>query len=274
LRVYGTAHAHSSLDKGVLLLGLGHDALRKIPADAEFRMRPDALAAAIAEDRHAGLLPFAVVATAGTTSTTSVDPVPAIADICERERLWLHVDAAYGGVAAIVPGHEWVLAGCDRADSLVVNPHKWLFTPLTQRSTAATWTQARVLSRAQHCAMAPVRREEPVDTGVQLSPVRSLNFVDDPAPLRRGHPGARIAGSFAARANWRRGGRDPTSSGCARADERWSASRKARGGRDGRGGVRPCARLLTPSRHWRNVYLAHEARCSSRFASPSQHPHD
>jgi aromatic-L-amino-acid decarboxylase len=129
LRVYFYEHAHSSIDKAVILLGLGHRALRKIPADDQFRLRPDELARAVAEDRAAGRLPIAVVATVGTTSTTSVDPVPAIADLCEREGLWLHVDAAYAGAAALVPGYEWVLAGCDRADSLVVNPHKWLFTP-------------------------------------------------------------------------------------------------------------------------------------------------
>ena len=93
-------------------------------------MRPDALREAIAEDRAAGILPIAVVATVGTTSTTSVDPVPAIADICERERLWLHVDAAYAGVAAMLPSHAHILDGAERADSLVVNPHKWLFTPV------------------------------------------------------------------------------------------------------------------------------------------------
>jgi aromatic-L-amino-acid decarboxylase len=129
VRVYCSEHAHSSVDKAVILLGLGHGGLRRIPADAEFRMRPELLASAIAEDRAAGWLPIAVVATAGSTSTTSVDPVPAIADICEREHLWLHVDAAYAGVAAMVPGCEWILNGADRADSLVTNPHKWLFTP-------------------------------------------------------------------------------------------------------------------------------------------------
>jgi aromatic-L-amino-acid decarboxylase len=92
-------------------------------------MRPELLASAIAEDRAAGLLPIAVVATVGSTSATSIDPVPAIADICARERVWLHVDAAYAGVAAMVPGYEWILDGADRADSLVTNPHKWLFTP-------------------------------------------------------------------------------------------------------------------------------------------------
>jgi aromatic-L-amino-acid decarboxylase len=129
VRVYCGEHAHSSVDKAVILLGLGHSALRRIPADADFRMRPELLASAIVEDRAAGLLPIAVVATVGSTSSTSVDPVASIADICARERVWLHVDAAYAGVAAMVPGYEWVLEGADRADSLVTNPHKWLFTP-------------------------------------------------------------------------------------------------------------------------------------------------
>jgi aromatic-L-amino-acid decarboxylase len=88
-----------------------------------------ALARAVEEDRRAGFLPFCVVATVGTTSTSSIDPVPAIADVCERESLWLHVDAAYAGSAAVVPELRHVLAGCERADSLTMNPHKWLFTP-------------------------------------------------------------------------------------------------------------------------------------------------
>jgi aromatic-L-amino-acid decarboxylase len=128
-RVYCSEHAHSSIDKAVILLGLGHEALVKIPADAQFRLRADLLRDAIAADRKAGRLPIAVVATVGTTSTTSVDPVADVASVCEDEGLWLHVDAAYAGPAAMVPGWEWVLAGCDRADSLVLNPHKWLFTP-------------------------------------------------------------------------------------------------------------------------------------------------
>ncbi len=129
LRVYSSDQVNSSIDKAVMTIGLGHDSLRKIPVDAEYRMRADLLRDAIAEDRAAGVLPIAVVATVGTTSTTSVDPVPAIVDICQRERLWLHVDAAYAGVAAMLPSHAHILAGADRADSLVVNPHKWLFTP-------------------------------------------------------------------------------------------------------------------------------------------------
>ena len=129
-RVYCSEHAHSSVDKAAMTLGIGSDNVVRIPADEAFRMRPDALAAAIAADRIAGHRPIAVVATIGTTSMTSVDPVPAIADICEREALWLHVDGAYGGVAGAVPELRHLLDGVDRADSFVVNPHKWLFTPM------------------------------------------------------------------------------------------------------------------------------------------------
>lgn len=129
VRIYCGEHAHSSVDKAVILLGFGHEALTRIPADAEFRLRPELLARAIADDRAAGLLPLAVVATVGSTSTTSVDPVSAIADVCRGKNIWLHVDAAYAGVAAMVPGYEWILHGAEHADSLVLNPHKWLFTP-------------------------------------------------------------------------------------------------------------------------------------------------
>ena len=93
-------------------------------------MRADLLAEAVAADVAAGSRPLAVVATVGTTSTTSIDPIPEIADVCERHGMWLHVDAAYGGSAAVVPEMRYVLDGCERADSVVVNPHKWLFTPV------------------------------------------------------------------------------------------------------------------------------------------------
>jgi aromatic-L-amino-acid decarboxylase len=129
LRVYASEEAHSSIEKAVIAIGLGQTSLQKIPVDDHFQLRVDVLEDRIARDRAAGLLPIAVVATVGTTSTTSVDPVPAIATVCARERLWLHVDAAYGGAAAMLPSHAHVLDGADRADSLVVNPHKWLFTP-------------------------------------------------------------------------------------------------------------------------------------------------
>jgi aromatic-L-amino-acid decarboxylase len=129
LRVYASEQAHSSIDKGIITLGLGQRALRKVPADTEFKMNAGALGDAIEEDKRSGIVPFCVVATAGTTSTSSIDPVPAIAQICEQHKLWLHVDAAYGGSAAVVPEMRYILDGCERADSLVLNPHKWLFTP-------------------------------------------------------------------------------------------------------------------------------------------------
>jgi len=128
--IYCSQEAHSSVDKAVMTLGFGLSALKKIPTDERLRMDGNALAQTVAGDRRAGAIPLAVVATVGTTSTTAIDPVPAIADICEREQMWLHVDASYGGTAAILPEKRHVLDGCDRADSLVVNPHKWLFTPM------------------------------------------------------------------------------------------------------------------------------------------------
>ena len=130
LRMYTSEESHSSVEKAGIVLGVGQENVVKIKTDAEFRMLPDELEGAIRADRAAGYTPFAVVATVGTTSVTAVDPVPALADICRREGLWLHVDAAYGGAAAVLDTHRWVLAGCDRADSVVVNPHKWLFTPI------------------------------------------------------------------------------------------------------------------------------------------------
>jgi aromatic-L-amino-acid/L-tryptophan decarboxylase len=129
LRVYASEQAHSSIDKGIITLGLGQRSLRKIPADSEFKMNAEALADAIEEDKRNGIVPFCVVATVGTTSTSSIDPVSAIAQICKPQKLWLHVDAAYGGSAALVPEMRYILNGCERADSLVLNPHKWLFTP-------------------------------------------------------------------------------------------------------------------------------------------------
>ncbi len=130
LRYYASQEAHSSVDKAGIVLGVGLEGLRKIGIDSQFRMDVAELERAIQEDIAAGWRPFAVVATVGTTSTTSIDPVAQIADICERYGLWLHVDGAYGGSAAVDPTMRWVLDGCERADSLIVNPHKWLFTPI------------------------------------------------------------------------------------------------------------------------------------------------
>ena len=130
LRVYTSEEAHSSVDKAAITLGIGAENVVRVATDDEYRMSVDALRDAVRQDRARGLRPLAVVATVGTTGVTAVDPVPAIADICRSDDLWLHVDAAYGGSAAVVPEHRHVLDGCDRADSLVVNPHKWLFVPI------------------------------------------------------------------------------------------------------------------------------------------------
>src|SRR5688572_17206637 len=130
LRIYQSEHAHSVVHKAAITLGIGLENCVAIPSDATFRMRPDALQAAIDADRAAGYLPLAVVATVGTTSTGSLGPVPATADVCENAGAWLHVDASYAGTAAVVPECRAIFDGVDRADSLVVNPHKWMFTPV------------------------------------------------------------------------------------------------------------------------------------------------
>ena len=126
--VLTSAEANFVVERAARLLGLE---CRRIPVDGEFRLRPDVLAAEIDGAT-------AVVATAGTTSTTSVDPVPEISELCERTGVWLHVDAAYGGAAAVCEEFRWVLEGCERADSVVVNPHKWLFTPI---DCSCLWTR-------------------------------------------------------------------------------------------------------------------------------------
>jgi aromatic-L-amino-acid decarboxylase len=130
LRVYASEHAHSSIDKACVTLGIGLDNLRKIPADAEYRLIPGELEKAVGEDIAAGMRPIAVVATVGTTSTTSVDPVPAIAEVCRRQGMWLHVDGAYAATAAICPELRRLMPGLELADSIVTNPHKWLFVPV------------------------------------------------------------------------------------------------------------------------------------------------
>jgi len=129
LRVYASEQAHSSVEKAIITLGLGQRALRKIPTDKEFRMDPNALANAIDEDKREGIIPFCIVATVGTTSTSSIDPVREIVRVGEQHIMWLHVDMAYAGSAAVVPELSHLVDGCDRADSIVTNPHKWLFTP-------------------------------------------------------------------------------------------------------------------------------------------------
>ena len=126
LTVYASTEAHSSVDKGVKLAGYGLNSLRHIPVDRDYAMQAEALDHAIRRDIAEGSLPACVVATVGTTSSTAVDPLPDIGEVCRRHGVWLHVDAAYAGTAAIVPELRHLFAGMEQADSLVFNPHKWM----------------------------------------------------------------------------------------------------------------------------------------------------
>jgi aromatic-L-amino-acid decarboxylase len=128
LIVYASEETHSSIEKGVKIAGLGRENLRLIPSDAEFAMIPEKLEEAILKDKAAGLAPACIVATLGTTSSTAVDPLAAIGRIARHHGLWLHVDAAYAGTAAILPEKRWILDGAEDMDSFVFNPHKWMLT--------------------------------------------------------------------------------------------------------------------------------------------------
>lgn len=174
LVVYASEHAHSSIEKGALALGMGRKQVRKIAADAVFRMDVKALQAAVAADRAAGLRPCCVVSTVGTTAVTSVDPVAAVQAVAEQEGLWHHIDAAYGGPAAILPELRWMLDGAERADSLVVNPHKWLFTPIDL--SAFYCRRPEVLREAFSLVPSYLRTEQDG---------RAVNLMDYGAPLGR-----------------------------------------------------------------------------------------
>ena len=130
LRIYTSDQAHSSAEKAAIALGLGEDNVVRIPSDKHFRMDVNALGQRIAEDRKNDVHPMAVIATAGTTSTASVDPVRDIGNICRDAKIWLHIDAAYGGGFTMVPEYEWMREGWELADSIVINPHKTVFVPL------------------------------------------------------------------------------------------------------------------------------------------------
>jgi len=126
LVAYATSQAHSSIEKGLRIAGVGTDRIRTVPHDDAFAMRADALAGMIADDRAAGLVPFFVCSTHGTTSSMAFDPTPAIGEVCQREDVWLHVDAAMSGIAALAPEFRWVNEGMEFADSYCTNPHKWM----------------------------------------------------------------------------------------------------------------------------------------------------
>jgi len=129
-RIYTSDQAHSSAEKAAIALGIGEDNVQRVPSDVEFRMDASALRAMVKRDVAEKFKPLAVVATVGTTSTASVDPVPEIAKICHEQKMWLHIDGAYGGGFAILPEYEWITKGWLNADSIIINPHKTLFVPL------------------------------------------------------------------------------------------------------------------------------------------------
>jgi aromatic-L-amino-acid decarboxylase len=176
LRVYASDQAHSSIVKGARVAGLADEQVRSIPSDAAFAMRVDALVDSIDADRRAGLVPFWVCATVGTTSSMAVDPVQAIADVCRQGGLWCHVDAAMAGSAAVCPELRWVLEGADAVDSWSFNPHKWLFTTF---DCSCLWlADARPLIDALGVTPAYLRNEAS-DTGAVV------DFRDWQVPLGR-----------------------------------------------------------------------------------------
>ena len=172
LRVYASDQAHSSVEKAAVTIGVGEENVRRVATDEGFRMSPAALAAALDEDVRAGALPLAVVATVGTTSTAAVDPVEEVAAVCRERNVWLHVDAAYGGALALLEEYAHLSRLLSRADSLVVNPHKWLFVPL---DFSALYTRRPGLLRATFSLVPEYLRGDAergevnyMDYGVQL----------------------------------------------------------------------------------------------------------
>lgn len=174
LTVYCSEHAHSSVEKAALALGVGKHNVRKIPADAAFRMNVEALERSIEEDLGAGKKPICIIPTVGTTAVASIDPVRECAKLARRYGLWLHVDAAYAGSAAIVPEYRWLLEGAEEADSLITNPHKWLFTPV---DLSVLYTRRPEVLRAAFSLIPEYLRtaEDP----------RALNYMEYGIPLGR-----------------------------------------------------------------------------------------
>lgn len=172
LIIYTSEFAHSSIEKDAIAAGFGQQNVRKIPGDASYAMLPDALAATIRMDQQNGLTPCCVIGTVGTTSTTAIDPVPAIARITHDAGAWLHVDSAYAGILGIVPEYQHLLAGCELADSFVVNPHKWMMVPF---DCSVLFTQ-RPNTFREAFSLVPAYLQTNED---------SINFMDYGIPLGR-----------------------------------------------------------------------------------------
>ncbi len=164
-RIYASEEAHSSIEKAGIALGLGQEGVRRIPVDGAFRLDVGALESALQEDRSQGIRPVALVATLGTTSTTSCDPVEAMARIASETGTWLHVDAAYGGAGAVLPELQSYFRGWEAADSVVFNPHKWLFTPV---DCSLLFTRHRQLLQDTFSLVPEYLRTEEADRTTQL----------------------------------------------------------------------------------------------------------
>ena len=174
LTVYTSEQAHSSVEKGAIAIGIGQDNVRKIAVDENYAMRIDKLKAAVASDLEAGKTPCCFVPSVGTTGTSSIDPVDHVIDIAEQHGAWVHIDASYAGSAAIVPECQHILSGAARAHSLVVNPHKWLFTPI---DLSAFYTRRPdILRRAFSLVPEYLRTAEDP---------HAINFMDYGVPLGR-----------------------------------------------------------------------------------------
>ncbi len=177
--VYLTSHAHHCIAKALGVAGLAEVATREIPLDEAYRMRPDALAGLIAEDRERGLRPWLIIASAGTTDVGAIDPLPAIAEVAEAEDLWLHVDAAYGGFFALVDRCRPALAGMERADSIVLDPHKGLFLPYGTGAVLVrqgVWLRRAHTYHANYMQDAIVEELEERGSPADLSPELTKHF--------------------------------------------------------------------------------------------------
>jgi aromatic-L-amino-acid decarboxylase len=176
LTAYISAHAHSALEKGLRIAGIGTDRIRVVDHDDHFAMRPDALATAVDDDVRAGFVPFFVCTTHGTTSSMAFDPTAVIADICDTRGIWLHVDAAMSGIAALVPEHRWVNDGLDRVASYATNPHKWMGVNF---DCTLFWVTERAALLGALSILPEFLRSEAAESG------RAIDYRDWQVPLGR-----------------------------------------------------------------------------------------
>src|SRR5262245_16957728 len=185
--IYFSDQTHNSIEKGLRVLGFAREQIRGLPSDGNFRVQTESLRRAVAEDRADGKQPFCVIANAGTTNTGAVDPLDELADLCERENLWLHVDGAYGAAAALCERGRKLLAGIERADSLSLDPHKWLFQPF--EIGCVLLRDARILKKTFR-AMAGILED------TKRAEEEEINYYDYGVQLTRGFRALKLWLSF------------------------------------------------------------------------------